>query len=42
MRRAIFEQVALIRIPEYMHDSVRRVNKSQQSLAGNWAVPLSA
>jgi RNA polymerase sigma factor (sigma-70 family) len=34
MRRAIFEQVALIRIPEYMHDSVRRVNKSQQSLAG--------
>jgi RNA polymerase sigma factor (sigma-70 family) len=34
MRRAIFEQVALIRIPEYMHDSVRRINKSQQSLAG--------
>jgi RNA polymerase sigma factor (sigma-70 family) len=34
MRRAIFEQVALIRIPEYMHDSVRRVNRSQQCLAG--------
>lgn len=35
MRRAIFEQVALIRIPEYMYDSVRRVNKSQQALAGS-------
>jgi RNA polymerase primary sigma factor len=34
MRRAIFEQAALIRIPEYMYDSVRRVNKSQQSLTG--------
>lgn len=34
MRRAVFEQVALIRIPEYMHNSVRRVNRSQQSLAG--------
>jgi len=34
MRRAIFEQATLIRIPEYMYDSVRRVNKSQQSLTG--------
>jgi RNA polymerase primary sigma factor len=34
MRRAVFEQAALIRIPEYMYDSVRRVNRSQQSLTG--------
>ena len=34
MRRAIFEQATLIRIPEYMYDSVRRVNRSQQSLTG--------
>jgi RNA polymerase sigma factor (sigma-70 family) len=34
MRRAIFEQAALIRVPEYMYDSVRRVNRSQQSLTG--------
>lgn len=33
MRRAVFEQSALIRIPEYMYESVRRVYKSQQELA---------
>jgi RNA polymerase primary sigma factor len=32
MRRAMFEQAALIRIPEYMYESVRRVHKSQQTL----------
>lgn len=32
MRRAMFEQSALIRIPEYMYESVRRVHKSQQAL----------
>jgi RNA polymerase sigma factor (sigma-70 family) len=32
MRRAVFEQSALIRIPEYMYESVRRVHKSQQML----------
>jgi RNA polymerase primary sigma factor len=32
MRRAVFEQSALIRIPEYMYDSGRRVAKGQQEL----------
>jgi RNA polymerase primary sigma factor len=32
MRRAVFEQAALIRIPEYMYDSVRRVYRGQQEL----------
>ena len=33
IRRAVFEQSTLIRIPEYMHDSVRQVYKTQQSLS---------
>jgi RNA polymerase sigma factor (sigma-70 family) len=33
MRRAVFEQSSLIRIPEYMYESVRRVYKSQQELS---------
>jgi RNA polymerase primary sigma factor len=33
IRRAAFEQSALIRIPEYMHESLRRVSKTQQALA---------
>jgi RNA polymerase sigma factor (sigma-70 family) len=33
MRRAVFEQSALIRIPEYMYESIRRVHKTQQALA---------
>lgn len=32
MRRAIFEQGALIRVPEYMHDSARQVSRSLQEL----------
>ena len=32
MRRAVFEQSALIRIPEYMYESGRRVAKGQQEL----------
>jgi RNA polymerase primary sigma factor len=32
MRRAVFEQAALIRIPEYMYDSVRRIHRGQQEL----------
>lgn len=33
MRRAVYEQSALIRIPEYMYESVRHVNKTQQALS---------
>jgi RNA polymerase sigma factor (sigma-70 family) len=32
IRRAVFEQSTLIRIPEYMYESVRRVYKGQQEL----------
>lgn len=32
MRRAVFEQSALIRVPEYMYESVRRVHKALPAL----------
>ncbi|MGQ4809894.1 RNA polymerase sigma factor RpoD [Candidatus Entotheonellaceae bacterium PAL068K] len=33
MRRAVFDQSALVRVPEYMVDSVRLVYKTQQTLS---------
>ena len=42
MRRAVFEQSALIRIPEYMYDSGRRVAKGQQELTGALGRPPTA
>jgi len=32
IRRAVFEQGALIRVPEYMHESARQVSKSREAL----------
>jgi DNA-directed RNA polymerase sigma subunit (sigma70/sigma32) len=42
MRRAIIEQVAMIRVPEYMHESARQVHKSQQTLASELGRPPTA
>jgi RNA polymerase primary sigma factor len=32
IRRAVFEQAALIRVPEYMYESARQVSKSREAL----------
>jgi RNA polymerase sigma factor (sigma-70 family) len=32
IRRSVFEQGALIRVPEYMHESARQVSKSREAL----------
>jgi RNA polymerase sigma factor (sigma-70 family) len=41
IRRAVFEQSALIRIPEYMYESSRHVAQAQQQLAAELGRPPS-